>query len=41
MDFPSSGAREGLLKKESYFVDSKSPTVFGGYFLGRPRPLLG
>jgi hypothetical protein len=31
----------GSLKKTSYFVDSKSPTVFGGYFLGRPLPLFG
>ena len=30
----------GKLKKFSYLVDSKSNCGFGGYFLGRPLPLL-
>jgi hypothetical protein len=29
------------VKKISYLVVSKSPAVFGGYFLGLPLPLLG
>jgi len=29
------------VKNISYFVVSKSPAVFGGYFLGLPLPLLG
>jgi len=29
------------VKKISYFVDSKSPFVLGGYFLGLPLPLFG
>jgi hypothetical protein len=38
----SSGFLRSLLeKKTSYLVVSKSPAVFGGYFLGRPRPLFG
>ena len=41
MLFPSSGILFSGLKKTSYFVDSKSPAAFGGYFLGRPLPLFG
>lgn len=39
-NIPSSDFLLGKLKKFSYFVDSKSNCVFGGYFLGRPLPLL-
>ena len=41
MDIPSSGALLPKVKKTSYLVVSKSPAVFGGYFLGRPLPLFG
>ena len=37
----SSGALLFKVKNISYFVVSKSPAVFGGYFLGLPLPLFG
>ena len=38
---PSSALLPFWLKKISYLVDSKSPDVLGGYFLGLPLPLFG
>ena len=38
---PSSGTLLPKVKKTSYLVVSKSPAVFGGYFLGLPLPLFG
>jgi len=40
IETPSSGALLFKVKKTSYLVDSKSPAVLGGYFLGRPLPLF-
>ena len=40
MILPSSGFLPFWVKKISYFVDSKSDTAFGGYFLGLPLPLF-
>ena len=39
-NIPSSAFLLGKLKNVSYLVDSKSNCGFGGYFLGRPLPLL-